>query len=52
MPTEMPDMTNHVMPQIAGQKPKSLVKATVAASATKKHQQQKEKEESKLLSSD
>ena len=37
MPTEMmPDVNNHVMPQISGQKPKALVKATVTASATKK----------------
>ena len=36
----MPDIVNSVAPQIAGLKPKSLVKATAEASAKK--QQQKE----------
>jgi hypothetical protein len=43
MPTDRPEVINNAMPQIAGLKPKGLVKATVEASAKK--QQQKEIEE-------
>ena len=45
----MPDIGNSVVPQIAGLKPKSLVKATAEASAKK--QQQKEERLEKIAQS-